>query len=63
VIIVPSDIPVASSFAARRTLLWLLYIPPALPYSSSSSASSNGLPFEHLAHGEFSGPQSVAHYA
>jgi hypothetical protein len=31
--------------------------------SSSSSSSSNGLPFEHLAHEEFSQPQSVVHFA
>jgi hypothetical protein len=29
----------------------------------SSSSSSNGLPFEHLAHKEFNQPQSVAHFA
>jgi hypothetical protein len=32
------------------------------PSSSSSSSSSNGLPFEHLAHEQFSQPQSVAHF-
>jgi hypothetical protein len=30
---------------------------------SLSSSSSNGLPFEHLAHEEFRQPQSVAHFA
>jgi hypothetical protein len=27
------------------------------------SSSSNGIPFEHLAHEEFCQPQSVAHFA
>jgi hypothetical protein len=48
-------------FKIRPQLVFLYFL--CIKSSLLLSSSSNGLPFEHLAHEEFSWPQSVAHFA